>query len=309
VTKLANVTYSISPSAIQAVKDTEAAAAAVGIQSTCYVDLDVQFGATDFTTDALAIKQNGCNGVEAPMVDNSDVALAGAIKNAGDGGTVKDLFYTGYGEDVLQNAGARAEYQGAYIQTNVNFTTPNPAVKKMLANLKKYDPGYKGGIPDYGVYNSYIAADLMIKGLELAGKNPTRPSFIANLHKLTDYTAEGIFPEPGVNFSLSRFGTLAMLPQTTCEYVVQLKGDAYVDLNGGKPYCGRRSGVAQGSGIARRWGAIMSGVTLSTPDSTGSTAAVIHRASSLARKAAAHPTSQPVPGVPSRPASERSVFM
>ena len=47
------------------------------------------------------------------------------------------------------------------------------------------------------------------------------------------------------------------------------------------------------------------GVTLSTPDSTGRVAPVIQRASSLARNAAAQPTSHPVPGVPSSPASER----
>ena len=55
--------------------------------------------------------------------------------------------------------------------------------------------------------------------------------------------------------------------------------------------------------MARRWGAIISGVTLMIPESTGSVAPVIQRASSLARKAAAHPTSHPFPSVPSRPAA------
>jgi branched-chain amino acid transport system substrate-binding protein len=242
VTKLANLTYSISPSAIQAVKDAQAAASQYGI-SDCYDDLSVPFGATDFTSPVLTIKQNGCNGLEAPMVDNSDVALAQAIKNAGLSNTVKQLYYTGYGEDVLDNPSARASYEGAYISTNVNFTTPNPAVQKMLNALKKYIPTYQGPIPDYGEYNAYIGMDLMIKGLELAGRNPTRQSFIANLHKVTDYTAEGIFPEPGVSFSLKSFGTVAMLPRTACEYIVQLKGDRYVVANGGKLACGPRVAV------------------------------------------------------------------
>jgi branched-chain amino acid transport system substrate-binding protein len=243
VTKLANLTYSISPSAIQAVKDSEAAAAVYGI-SDCYDDLSVPFGATDFTAEALAIKQKGCNGVEAPMVDNSDVALAGALKNQGlSASKVKEVFYTGYGDDVLDSPGAKAEYQGAYVTTNVNFVTPNPAVQKMLKALKKYIPGYKASIPGFGVTNSYIGMDLMIKGLELAGKNPTRQSFIANLHKVTDYTAEGVFPEPGVNFSLKIFGTTAMLPKTACEYLVQLKGNQYVLANGGKLECGPRLAV------------------------------------------------------------------
>ena len=171
-------------------------------------------------------------------------ALSQALKNAGLSATkVKEFFYTGYGEDVLENPSALAAYQGAYVSTNVNFVTPNPAVQKMLTALKKYDPGFKGGIPNYGVYNAYIGTDLMIKGLEMAGKNPTRQAFITNLHKVTDYTAEGIFPQPGVNFSLKVFGTTAMLPKSYCEYVVQLKGDRYVLANGGKLVCGARTAV------------------------------------------------------------------
>jgi hypothetical protein len=34
-----------------------------------------------------------------------------------------------------------------------------------------------------------------------------------------------------------------MLPQTACEYVVQLKGDHYVLANGGKIECGPRVAV------------------------------------------------------------------
>jgi hypothetical protein len=63
----------------------------------------------------------------------------------------------------------------------------------------------------------------MIKGLELAGKNPTQSAFIADLHKVTDYSANGLFG--AVNFSLSDFGKA---PKTLCEYIVQLEGDTYV---------------------------------------------------------------------------------
>jgi hypothetical protein len=36
----------------------------------------------------------------------------------------------------------------------------------------------------------------MIKGLEVAGKNPTRQSFITNLHNVTGYDADACFPMP-----------------------------------------------------------------------------------------------------------------
>ena len=62
----------------------------------------------------------------------------------------------------------------------------------------------------------------MIKGLELAGKNPTQSAFIADLHKVTDYSANGLYGP--VNLSLSDFGKA---PKTLCEYLVQLQGDAY----------------------------------------------------------------------------------
>jgi hypothetical protein len=103
-------------------------------------------------------------------------------------GSPRSPYSTGYSDDMLDNPGARAEYQGAYVTTDVNFVTPNPAVQKMLSALKKYVPSYKATIPGYGVYDSYISMDLMIKGLELAGKNPTpavlyhQPPQVERLH-------------------------------------------------------------------------------------------------------------------------------
>ena len=43
----------------------------------------------------------------------------------------------------------------------------------------------------------------MIKGLELAGRNPTRSSFISNLRKLSKYNAGGLLPN---SVSFTHFG-------------------------------------------------------------------------------------------------------
>ena len=246
VTKMANLAYGISPSAVQATKDFEAAAAAVGMKNPkCYENLNVPFGSNDFTADALAISHAGCNGVEAALVDNSDVALSQALKNQGlTSNKVKQLYYTGYSQTVLDNPSVDASYQGAYVLAGINFTTPSAPVRQMLKNIARYVPGAKSNeIPNYGVQNSYTAMDLMIDGLEHAGRNPTRTSFIDNLHKVTDYTAGGIFPSPGVSFSLKSFGTLAMLPKTACSYIVHLVKDRFVPVDGGKLICGRRIAV------------------------------------------------------------------
>jgi hypothetical protein len=107
----------------------------------------------------------------------------------------------------------------------------------MLDTLKKYDSHFSGGIPDLGLYGSYLAMDLMIKGLQVAGTNPTRESFISNLRQVTNYDAGGILPSPT---TFANFGTKSMLPETYCTYVFQLKSPGgFVTYNGGKPMCGK----------------------------------------------------------------------
>ena len=106
----------------------------------------------------------------------------------------------------------------------------------MLKALKKYDPSYKGGIPDFGLIGSYISADLAIKGLSVGGKNPTPSSVVTNLRKVASYNAGGILPS---SVTFRGFATLASLPQTTCGYYEQLVNDHYV-LYKGKALCGQR---------------------------------------------------------------------
>jgi branched-chain amino acid transport system substrate-binding protein len=242
VTKLGGLSYSISPSSQHSVDTTLASAAKHGISS-CYNNKTVPFGGVDFTADALSIKAAGCNGVTVALVDSSDIAVAQAIKNGGI--SAKTIIGgTGYDNTVLSSPSAAAALDGQYMDTQIDFTPPNPATQAMLDALKKYDTQYKGGLPDYGTYVAYVSTDLMIKGLELAGENPTRSAFISKLHKVTSYDAEGILPG-SVSFSLKNFGTVAMLPKTYCNYFVQLKNDKYTTTNSNKPWCG--SLVAGGS--------------------------------------------------------------
>ncbi len=241
VTKLSNLAYGISPSATQAAKNSAYAAGAAGVANpNCYDDYNVPYGTLDFTSDALAIKQAGCNGLEAPMEDNSDVALAAALQQGGSA-NVKQIYYTGYSQDVISNAAANSEFQNAYVVAGINFTTPNAATKAMISNLKKYDPGYTGGLPDLGLYGSYISTDLMIKGLELAGKNPTRPGFISALRKVTNYTANGVFPSP---VSFTHFATLGHAAEDLLHLHCAAEGQEVCVANGGKLVCGKLVAVA-----------------------------------------------------------------
>jgi branched-chain amino acid transport system substrate-binding protein len=188
----------------------------------------------DFTATALAIKSAGCDGTVAALVDSSNNALAQAEENAGSGS--KHWFEQGYDQQTLDSPTARRIDQGTYVSSSVLFNPNIPAVATMLSALHKY--GHMAGtIPNFGTWTSYAAADLFIRGLQAAGRNPTRQSFIANLRQVTGYTASGLLPY-GISFT--GFGTPAMFPPTACGYFVRLEGDTWVPFRGNGEVCGTR---------------------------------------------------------------------
>jgi branched-chain amino acid transport system substrate-binding protein len=147
-----------------------------------------------------------------------------------------EILSEAYANGVLDNTEARAAVDGDYVGAQINFSTPNAAVKSMLATIKKYDPAFHG-IPDLGLWSGYVSADAMILGLQRAGTDPTQSSFIKNLRKVTDYTAGGILPEPT---TFAHFGTAQMLGKSAnCIVYVRLQGSKYVPVNGGTPVCGK----------------------------------------------------------------------
>jgi ABC-type branched-subunit amino acid transport system substrate-binding protein len=233
LTKLATLTVAGVPSG--AIEDNAlvAAAAAAGVKS-CYENNTLGLTQTSFTPEALAISSAGCNGVSPTLADSGVIAISSELKQAGSNPI---LFSTsgGYDEAVLGNSAARAALEGGYFAAGFNLVHPNKATKTMLAALKTYDPTYKGGVPSGPETSSYISADLMIRGLEAAGKNPTRSSFISSLRDVSHYTAGGLLPSP---IGFGNFATKGMFPKSSCSYIVQLKGDKYMYVNGGKPVCG-----------------------------------------------------------------------
>ncbi len=233
VTKLAGVAFAIQ-SAIQANSSTFQAGAPLGI-SQCYVNNSVPFGAVDFTAAVLAIKSAHCNGLVAATLLSTDIALSNALEQAGLTG-IKQLYYTGYDQNLLDQPKAMASMAGDYTTTAVNYADPTPGARNMLAQLKKYTP-FRGSIPSLNISQGWAAADLMIKGLELAGRNPTRQSFISRLRQVDHYTAGGLYPNPGVSFR--HFGTVAQFPKTGCSYYMKITANGFVPYHGGKLVCGK----------------------------------------------------------------------
>ena len=117
----------------------------------CY-QTTLPLGGINVTTDVLAIKNAGCDGLYVSNVDDTAVAFGQGLKNAGY--TMKAAFLgEGYDNTVLDSATNRASVQGGYFggtSIDPNFTQPNTATASMLAALHKYDKSFPGGIPISG---------------------------------------------------------------------------------------------------------------------------------------------------------------
>ena len=145
------------------------------------------------------------------------------------------VYVSAYDQAVKESPSAIEALNGSYITSAFNFVTPNGPTKAMLDTIAKYDHSFHlGQIPDLGLYSGYIAADLMILGLEHAGTNPTRQAFITNLRKVTNYTAGGLLPTPT---SFAHFGTVKGLPKKSCSFLLQVEDGKFVLANGGKAIC------------------------------------------------------------------------
>jgi branched-chain amino acid transport system substrate-binding protein len=232
VTKLAGVVFSIQ-SAIQAMSSLLQSGTPLGL-SKCYVNNSIPFGATDFTADVLSIKSSGCNGVVALTLLSTDIALSNALKQAGLT-DMKQLYATAYDQNLLDQPNALAAMQGDYTTTAIDYSHPSAGAQKMLAQLKQYTP-FHGSIPSLNISQGWAAADLMIRGLEVAGNHPTRQAFISNLRQVSNYTADDLYTRPGVNFT--NFGNAAQFPKTSCGYFIQITATGYTSYNNGKPVCG-----------------------------------------------------------------------
>jgi branched-chain amino acid transport system substrate-binding protein len=229
VTKVAALGYSV-PSAVTSVNQLVAADSRLGLQN-CYENTTVPIGGVDFTADLLQIKQAGCNAVVGTFIEASNVALADAVKNAGL--NAKVVTYTAYTPETLTNSGAVAALQGSYTG-GVIAGTQTPVERAMAtfeSELQKYDPSYHGGVPEAGAQFGWQAVDVMIEGLQLAGPNPTRASFISKLRTVGNYTLLGV----PVSFDY----LTGHLPPTQCTSYVELKGPGFVPYPAdGSQICG-----------------------------------------------------------------------
>jgi branched-chain amino acid transport system substrate-binding protein len=217
ITKLAQVVFNV-PSAIDAADSIFQQAKGYGV-SKCLDALLPSSG--DLNPTVLQMKNLGCNGVEVLSVLSTCITLANDLKQADL--KIKLICASSYDQSLLSQPSALAAMQNTYTGVPVFNVLGNklpPAVNLFLSRLKKYT-SFAGGIPGQNIDYSYMSADAMIKGLELAGPNPTREAFISKMRNVSNYTVEGLVTTPMI---FSHFGTLGMFPKKSCGPELEIKG-------------------------------------------------------------------------------------
>jgi branched-chain amino acid transport system substrate-binding protein len=223
--------YGISPSSTRSAVGTAEsfthAGGKVGV-----LDTSIPFGSVAMTTPALVAKQKGCNAFYAGLDDNSNFALSEALKQSGVKPKVT-VFPTGY-EPGLVGSTAWSAVQGGYFDTTFRpFALPNAGTHQMQAALEKYEHFTPSEFPNFSQYESWLGADLMIKGLELAGKNPTQAGVIHALRNLKSYNGNGLLPET-INYSTDFGHDLA----ESCGWYMIAEKNGFVPASS-TPVCGK----------------------------------------------------------------------
>ena len=229
-TVLGSYGYGISPSSSRSAIGISRAFTHLG-GKVGVLDTSVPFGSVDFTTAALTAKQKGVNAMVPSLDNNSNFALATALGQAGV--KLKSVVYaTGFEPDVI-NSPAWRDVQGGYFLSFFRpFSLPNAGTVQMAAALQKYAGFSKSQFPTYSQYESWAGADLMIKGLQMAGKNPTHAAVIEKLRGLKSYDVNGLLPTP-INFS-TIFGHD---PAKTCAWFMQANKTGFAAVSS-QPFCG-----------------------------------------------------------------------
>ena len=231
VTKLGAVGYANSPSSLANTAANVASAKAAGVDVP-FQDVAQKFGSAVWDADAIAMKNAGVDGISAIMGTSDNVALLVALKQQGV--TIKaDFIADGYQQGILDNPTALAAAQGVMFSSRAQPVQLNtPATQAFQKALATYG-NYTAANPTQGLMYGWFATLTMIKGLQVAGQNPTWGGFVQNLHQVTDYDGGGMLSP----ISYANIGFYDALGAGGCWYQSKVVGSAFVPVST-KPYCG-----------------------------------------------------------------------
>jgi branched-chain amino acid transport system substrate-binding protein len=226
--KIGAVAYGASASSVASAELTQQYAVPDQGLEAVYTNTTVDFGSTDVGPLVLGFKNAGADGAYLPLVAASDFAILQGLEQ--NGVQMKGVVLpTGYGQDLLESPTSQnLDSKTVFTTTFAPVELKTKATKQFQADLKKY-ASYTG-VPDFGQYLGYVTCELMILGLQNAGKTPTREGFVTGLRNLGSFDSAGLGCGP-TDISAEHYGKFA---RQGCTYAVTVKDGKFVVSNKGK---------------------------------------------------------------------------
>lgn len=233
VTRVGALGYGISPQSADAAKAAGISAQVAGLQAP-YINANFSFGSTNVEPIAIAMKNDGVNGVVSETDPNTSFALITALRQVGDDLKVA-LLPDGYGGDLEQaGPGALQTGQGVY------FSLSFEPVEMHTAATEQFQAALRTvgvtGDPTYAEYAGYTSVALLVAGLKTAGSDPSHTALISALDGVTDFNAWGLLGSH--SFSMADRASTAVGVDGGCLYVVRLSGSTFQLVPNADPICG-----------------------------------------------------------------------
>ncbi len=232
VKSVCSLGFQVIPSSFQGSKNTASSAMAVGLKVPLNAQT-IQLGAPT-TTQALEIKNAGCDGVYAPLGVPADLSLMQEADQDGAVGLRTDVESGAFG--TAGNASAESTLNRSAF--SLYFLPGNFGTKLATkTNSLVHKFGGAAGRPyyDFDLFG-WLGANLAIAGLESTNGRTSHSSLIKALTHLNGYNAGGLLP--GVA-SFSHAVTPTDLSVNGCMFVEQLKNQVFRPLNNHRPVCGK----------------------------------------------------------------------
>ncbi|MDT3445251.1 ABC transporter substrate-binding protein [Pseudofrankia sp. BMG5.37] len=175
---------------------------------------------TNYQTVAQQIKANNIDALAGVLIPADAAKLLPELARIGValGGSLKvALMPLGYDNGILAQYG-RALAGVSISTTTQPFELNTPAQQKFEQAMNNYAPEIQPPTQDIAV-DGWISADLFIRGLQAAGKCPTRESFISDLRAVKDYDGAGLTPDARNDLSANFRQT------STCYYTIKISPD------------------------------------------------------------------------------------
>jgi branched-chain amino acid transport system substrate-binding protein len=222
--KGATTVYSVGsgdPQGAAAAEALIASSQAVGLKEGV-LTTDLPIGTTNFTSEAVKAKQAGVDTLALPLNLNSSIVVIQAMRQAGVNVKVA-LLMAGYDPSVAKTAGS--------VVNNATFAIPFAPFELNLPAQQTYEQAlakYTKGTVGMFTMEGWLAADLMVTGIQKAGACPTSVAILNAIRGLRGYDADGLQAPTSFN---TPTGPL------TCDYFVTVTDGALVPDNSGKPIC------------------------------------------------------------------------